>query len=259
MKDTKVVLITGASGEIGLGLCEKYIDLDAIIIAQYYSNSKPLEELRTRKALDESKIILYKADFSNKNDISKMFRFIKEKFNKLDILINNAGILPEKLGYLEDANYDDLKNVLDINITSQYLCGQLACKLMKVNNGGCIINIGSLAGRLPNYKNAFYSISKAGLEMLTKCMALEWAKYKIQVNCVSPAAVDSSMAKEIYNTKDKLEKRIKGIPLKKLVSISSIVNTVAFLTSGDNDDITGTNIIIDGGSSISYFNILSNL
>ena len=256
MKDAEVVLITGASGEIGLGLCEKYIDLGAIIIAQYYSNPMPLEKLKVNKALDENTFILYKADFSKKKDISNMFTFIKEKFHKLDILINNAGILPKNLGYLEDGDFNDLRNVLDINIISQYLCGQFACKLMKTNNGGCIINIGSLAGRLPNYKNAFYSVSKAGLEMLTKCMAIEWAKYKIRVICVSPAAVDSPMAKEIYNTDDKLEKRIKGIPLKKLVSIESVVNTVAFLTSGDNDDITGTTIIIDGGSSLSYFNIL---
>ena len=95
--------------------------------------------------------------------------------------------------------------------------------------------------------------------MLTKCMALEWAKYNIQVNCISPGAIESSMARKLYNTSEKMDNRIKGIPLKKLVSMNSVINTIVFLTSGDNDDITGTNIVIDGGSSISYFKLLSEI
>ena len=255
----KIVLITGASGDIGIGLCNKYVDLNYIVIAHYNSNNKQLKQLKKEKGLNDNQFVLYKADYTEKEEVVSMFDFIKDSYNCLDILINNAGVISQNLFDLEKGDIHELKTILDINIVSQFLCGKLACDIMKNQNKGIIVNISSLAGHLPNYNNSFYSISKAGLEMLTKCMALEWAKYNIQVNCISPGAIESSMARKLYNTSEKMDNRIKGIPLKKLVSMNSVINTIVFLTSGDNDDITGTNIVIDGGSSISYFKLLSEI
>ncbi len=253
MVKTKVVLITGASGDIGQGLCEKYIELGAIVIAQYHSNIKPLQDIGLAKGIAGKSLLPFKANFSNENEIRSLFNFIQTEFNRLDVLVNNAGVLPEKVDYLHNSDYLDFKRILDINIISQYICATLAFNLMKEQASGHIVNVGSLAGMMPNYKNAFYSVSKAGVEMLTKCMALEWAEYNIKVNCVSPAALDSTMAKQLYDTESKLNERTGAIPLKKLVEVSSVVNTISFLTSGENKDITGSNIIIDGGSVISYF------
>jgi 3-oxoacyl-[acyl-carrier protein] reductase len=255
----KVILITGSSGDIGIELCKKYLNLNYVVIAQYYTNSVQLEKYKAEKNLADDILYLYKANFFEKQEIIEMFTFIENEFGHLDVLVNNAGVVSKQICDLEDSNSSDLVSILNLNIVAQFECGKLACKLMKNQNQGVIVNISSLASKLPNFKNGFYSVSKSGLEMLTKSMALEWAKYNIQVNSVLPGAVDSSMARKLYDTNQKMSKRVKGIPLKKLVSINSIVNTVVFLSSGDNDDITGSSIVLDGGASLAYFKILSEI
>jgi NAD(P)-dependent dehydrogenase (short-subunit alcohol dehydrogenase family) len=127
---------------------------------------------------------------------------------------------------------------------------------MKLENFGMIVNIGSLAGILPNFHNSLYSISKAALEMLTKSMALEWAANNIRVNSVIPAGADSKMAKALYKTKQKLDARKKAIPTGELVSCKEIAKAALFLASSDLQSITGTSLILDGGSSISYFRLV---
>ena len=248
----RVVLVTGASGEIGLKISEEFLKNGDIVIGHYRKNKKRFDKLSD----NYQDFYYYKADLLKTNDIISMFKYLKEKFGKLHVLVNSAGIVSQKIGPIESFSSEELRHNLDINLVAQFECCKHAYEIMKLENSGVIVNVGSLAGILPNYHNSMYSISKAALEMLTKSMALEWSAENIRVNCVLPAAADSKMAKSIYKTKEKLEARKKAIPLGELVNCREIAKAALFLSSPDLKSITGTSLVLDGGSSISYFRLV---
>tara|TARA_B100000315_G_C14586641_1_gene593371 strand:- start:537 stop:1373 length:837 start_codon:yes stop_codon:yes gene_type:complete len=248
----RVVLVTGASGEIGMKISEEFLINGDIVIGQYRKNKKGFDKLT-----DCYKDFYYfKADLLKKNDIDSLFKFLKKKFGKLNVLVNSAGIISQKIGPIESFSSEQLRYNLEINLVAQFECCKHAYDIMKHENHGMIVNIGSLAGILPNYHNSLYSISKAALEMLTKSMALEWSANNIRVNSVVPAGANSKMAKTLYKTKEKLEARKKAIPLGELVNCRDIAKAALFLASSEIKSISGSSLVLDGGSSISYFRLV---
>lgn len=189
------------------------------------------------------KCIAIKADVSNATDVEAMFKEFLDTFQKIDILINNAGITKD--GLLVRMKESDWDLVLNINLKSAFLCCREAARPMMKARGGKIINIASVVGLLGNAGQANYSASKAGLIGLTKTLAREFASRSIKVNAVAPGFIKTAMTDKLSEA-DRL-KMTSQIPLQTLGTPRDVADAVLFLSSSLSDYLTGQVISVDGG------------
>ena len=234
----KKILITGATGGIGNSLVKKFYDLGSTILATG-TNEEKLNNLKK----DYPKIIVERFKLDEHDKIENFIEIIYEKLDGLDILVNNAGITLDNLSIrLTQENW---KKVLDINLTSTFLMCKYSIKKMIKKKYGKIINITSIVGHTGNLGQANYAASKAGIIAFSKSLAIEYAKKKIFVNCVSPGFIKTDMTDEIN---EEIKKTlISKIPSGELGSGEDVSNCVAFLASDMADYINGETIHVNGG------------
>ena len=237
LKDKKI-LITGATGGIGYSLVKKFNELDANILA---SGTNELKLSNLSKEYPKINVVKFKLEEHNKVE-----EFIDQAFKKLgglDILINNAGITLDNLSIrLTD---EDWKKVLDINLTSSFLMCKHAIKKMLKKKYGKIINITSIVGHTGNFGQANYAASKAGIVAFSKSLALEYAKKKININCISPGFIKTDMTDKISEDFKKI--LISKIPSGDLGTGEDVSNCAAFLASDMANYINGETIHVNGG------------
>ena len=237
LKDKKI-LITGATGGIGYSLVKKFNELDANILA---SGTNELKLSNLSKEYPKINVVKFKLEEHNKVEA-----FIDQAFKKLgglDILINNAGITLDNLSIrLTD---EDWKKVLDINLTSSFLMCKHVIKKMLKKKYGKIINITSIVGHTGNFGQANYAASKAGIVAFSKSLALEYAKKKININCISPGFIKTDMTDKISEDFKKI--LISKIPSGDLGTGEDVSNCAAFLASDMANYINGETIHVNGG------------
>ena len=235
----KNIIITGASGGIGNSIVKKLYECGANILASGTKTEK-LERLKSN--FENIKIL--KFDIS---DSEKIENFIDDATNvlggNLDCLVNNAGITKDNLAIR--MNLEEWKNVIDINLTSTFLCSKYGIKKMLKNKSGKIINITSVVGHTGNLGQSNYTASKAGIIAMSKSLAIEYAKKNININCISPGFIQTAMTEKI----DEKFKEIilSKIPSAKLGQPDDIANAVLFLASNQSDYINGETLHINGG------------
>jgi NAD(P)-dependent dehydrogenase (short-subunit alcohol dehydrogenase family) len=169
-------------------------------------------------------------------------------FGGLDILVNNAGIAIRKdsLTYPEA----DFAEVLDVNLRGSFYAAQAAAPLMIQRGGGRIVNLSSVFAHIAMPHRAAYAASKAGLEQMTKVLAMEWAPHGINVNCVAPATIDTPTRAHLFPTPEALAERIRMIPAGRLGVPADVAPAVLYLASPGSAWVTGATILVDGGMSI---------
>ena len=241
--ENKRVIVTGATGGIGTSVVEKFIEMNATVLATGRNVNK-LEELK--KKFKNLKILSF--DTSKHDDIEK---FIDSSSNELgggvDILINNAGINQDNLSIRMDI--EEWKKVIDINLTSTFLLSKFAIKKMLKNKYGKIVNITSVIGHTGNVGQSNYAASKGAIISMSKSLALEYAKKNINVNCISPGYITTNMTDQIN---EKWKEIIKSkIPMDKFGLPKDVANTVIFLSSEEASYITGQTIHVNGGMYMS--------
>ena len=234
----KKVLITGATGGIGNSLVEKFYNLESQIVATG-TNDEKLYNLK--KKFTNIKIEKFQLDEHDK--IEKFIEKIDEKFEGIEILVNNAGITLDNLSIR--LSEDNWKKVLDINLTSTFLMCKYAIKKMLKKKYGKIINITSIVGHTGNLGQANYSASKAGITAFSKSLAIEYAKKNININCVSPGFIKTDMTDKINEEFKKI--LISKIPSANLGMPEDVSNCVAFLASDLSKYINGETIHVNGG------------
>mgnify|MGYP001321068025 FL=1 len=230
----KTLLITGGLGDFGKVIVKKFVELgcNAIITTTKKSKEKNSKKIK----------ILY-LDFKDENSIYNFEKKIKN-IKKIDYLINNAGI--NILDSIYNIKKKNLLNITNINLIGPTWLTSIIAAKMKKNKSGKIINISSIYGSVSKEKRSLYSITKFGLNGLTKSSALDLAKFNILVNSISPGVFNTKLTRKILKKNGMKKVKLK-IPLKKLGNPEMLANLCIFLCSNYNNYITGQNIIIDGG------------
>ena len=235
----KNIIITGASGGIGNSIVEKLYDNGANILATGTREEK-LEELK--KKFNNIKIL--KFDISHHEKIEEFIDSATEALGgSLDCIVNNAGITKDNLTIR--MSLEEWTKVININLTSTFLMCKYSIKKMLKNKSGKIINITSVVGHTGNVGQANYTASKAGIVAMSKSLAIEYAKKKINVNCISPGFISTPMTDKI-DEKYK-EAIISKIPSNRLGKPEDIANAVTFLASDQADYINGETLHVNGG------------
>lgn len=235
------VLVTGASRGLGASIAKTFAKNGDNIIINYNQSFDSANLLK--KELEDkynSKVLLVGADISLENEVKNMINIIREEFNSIDILINNAGIAMDSS--LEEKSADQFMKVISVNLLGTFLVTKYATTIM---NKGLIINISSTNGIDTGYIESIdYDASKAGVIALTH----DFAKYlapKIRVNCIAPGWINTDMNKNLFDDfkKDEIQK----IGLKKIANCDDIANVVYFLASNNANYINDAVIRVDGG------------
>jgi len=187
---------------------------------------------------------LQKCDLADEKQIDKMFDNINKKFGKLDGLVNCAAY--NKVISIENLSVKEYKHELDVNVIARFKCIQNAIPLMKKSQMPRVVNIASRLGTRPMDSSLAYCTSEAATIMLTKCCALELAKYKIRVNTVSPSLTLTPLGKQSY-TEEEIKATAEKNPSKRLGTVEDTANLVEFLLSDKADYINGENLNVNGG------------
>ena len=234
----KIALVSGSGRNMGkaiaLGLAREGVNL----VINYSSSKEGAEETKAEAEKFGVKAVAIKADISKAEQVRKMVERAEEEFGGIDILVNNSGVI--KRATLDELDEETWDSIHDVNLKGVFLCSKIVSKGMKNRKNGKIINISSLGGikAWPSYMA--YCASKAGVIMLTKCLALSLAPY-IQVNSIAPGTI--SFPDEV--NEEAKENFLKKIPLKRFGDYEDIVKTVVFLCR-DSSYITGQTIVVDG-------------
>ena len=242
--NSKVILVTGASRGIGREIAYTLAKEGHIVIANYNKSTDMANSLKEIADKENLNLEIYQADVSKRNEVSNMINYVLNKYKKIDVLINNAGIDQEKL--FQDITDEDWDKIIKTNLYSVFCVTQEVIPTMINNKKGCIINISSIYGITGGSCAALYSATKAGIDGITKSLAKELGPSNIRVNSIAPGYIDTDMNKHFSN---EIVENIKNeIPLNKIGTPYSIANCAKWLI---NDDYTTGQIIsIDGGWSI---------
>ena len=236
----KVALVTGAAKRIGRSVALRLASEGADVIVNYRSSRMEADEAVAQISATGRRAVAIQADVAKRADVAAMFAAIEREFGRLDILVNNAGMFfPGKFDDLTEEQWD---TILDSNLKSQFLCSQTAAPMLRRSGQGRIINFASLGGLLAWPAYTHYCVSKAGVIMLTRCLARALAP-EITVNAVAPGTISfPGDAPEIA------EDFIRRTPLRRTGGPEDIDDAVIFLAQ--SPFITGQVIIVDGGRTL---------
>ena len=237
--ENKNIILTGSTGGIGNSIVETLTSLKAKVIVTG-TNEKKLEELKNKYP----NAIAIRQDISAHNELEEFIdKCSKALGEKIDILINNAGVTKDNLTIR--MSKDEWDKVININLTSTFLLSKFAIKKMLKKKFGKIINITSVVGHTGNLGQANYSASKGGILSMSKSLSLEYAKKNIMINCIAPGFIQTAMTDKINEDyKNQLKSKI---PMDKFGTPQDIANCTAFLCSDLSNYITGETIHVNGG------------
>ncbi len=240
--DNKIAVVTGAAKGIGAAVATRLFEDGCEALAVLDLDFEQAE--LTAKALDPSgeKVIAMKCDVSNRDEVNSVFGKIIEKFGRVDILINNAGITKDAM--FHKMSVDTWNKVLDVNLNSMFYTCQAVAGSMRGRNYGKIVNISSNAA-WGNAGQANYSASKGGVLSFTRTLAKEFGPKNITVNSIAPSLIDTDMIKTI--PEELMSMALMLNPMRRVGQVSEVASVVSFLASDDSSYVNGECIQINGG------------
>lgn len=237
----KVIIVTGGSRGIGAEIVKLLAKSGCIVILNYNKSESCAKNVENELKKQGHTVDIFKADVSIKEEAESLIKYAINKYGKIDVLINNAGISQSKL--FTDITDEDWQNMINNNLNSVFYCTREASKNMIHNKQGLIINISSIWGITGASMEVHYSTVKAGVIGFTKALAKELGPSNIRVNAVAPGIIDTDMIKEY--SKQNIEKIKQEIPLEKIGSAFNIAKCIKWLI--EDDYVTGEVISINGG------------
>lgn len=242
MVKDKVILVTGASRGIGRATALLLAEQGAKVIVNYNKSEKEVEEVISIIREEGREALMIKANVANEEEVKEMFTEIREKFGRIDVLVNNAGIMKNNL--LLMTKTDEFNEIVETNCKGVFLCMRAAAKMMMKKMSGKIINVSSIVGINGNSGQIVYSGSKAFLIGLTKSAAKELGMYGITVNAVAPGLIDTDLIKDLKE--DIKQDLLNNISLGRIGTPEDVAKVILFLCSELSDYVSGQVIGIDG-------------
>ncbi len=249
--DGKTALVTGGAQGLGKAMAEALAEAGASIIIMVDQNieladtvAAEIQEKFSRETMS------FKGDVRSPSDVEAVVSQVVERFGKLDIMVNNAGIV--RFGKAEEMSLNDWSDVMDVNLTGVFICSQIAGRQMIKQGGGVIINIASMSGLIVNYPQTIsvYNTSKAGVIHLTKCLAAEWAPHNIRVNAICPGYMKTEMVAELLDQEMAKTHWIGRTPMNRAGIPDELGGLVVYLASDASSFMTGSEVVIDGGYTV---------
>ena len=242
MEENKVALITGGTRGIGKAIAKKFAENGYDLIINYVSENTDLEKIK-KDINSNNEILFVRANVGDFNSCEELVKKAIEKFGKIDVLVNNAGITRDNL--IMRMKEEDFDKVINTNLKGTFNVTKNVVPYMMKKKSGKIVNISSVVGVGGNAGQCNYAASKAGIIGFTKSIAKELASRNILANCVAPGFIDTDMTEVLSDTaKDNINSQI---PLKRMGSAEEIAKAVYFLAGEDNTYITGQVLNVDGG------------
>ena len=249
--DGRVAVVTGSARGLGRAICERLRAEGAEVLGAD-RDGEGLESLGEALGSERFRGVLL--DLTEEGAGEALVEAAVQRFGGADTLINCAGIFPSKPAL--EISREEWRAVLEVNLDSAFYCAQaLARHLVDSERSGSIVNIASAAGLAARPGVAHYSASKAGLMMLTKSLALEWAEYGVRVNAVAPGVVETPGVTEALTDAAAMrehEKKISRIPLERSGGVDEVVEAVLYLASEKSSFVTGHTLVVDGGYSVGH-------
>ena len=240
----KVAVVTGGSQGIGAGIVRKLAEQGANVVFTYNSNKDAAERLIKEIGILETKVVAVKADVTNNADLEAIFEKAVYEFGKIDILINNAGVFTFQP--IDTITLEEVNRLFSTNVFAPMFAIKSALKHM--NDGGSIINIGSIVATMAPPASVAYSSSKAAVDGITKVLSKELAPRKIRVNQVNPGSIRTEGAQKGGLSEEVENGLVASIPLGRIGFPEDIANLTVFLVSDEAKWITGEVIMVSGGA-----------
>lgn len=244
----KTILITGGAKGIGKQIVRDFLKKGYNVCLNYNTSFKEAKEIEEIAIKEGKSIAIYKADISNREQVTEMVDYFISKFGKIDVLVNNAGI--SKYQLFTDIKEEEFKEMIDITIMGTFnVTQEVLNKTMITHKQGSIINISSIWGIVGASCEVHYSTVKSAIIGMTKALAKELALSNIRVNAVAPGIIDTDMIRD-YFSQEEIEEMKQEVPLNRIGLVEDVSNLVEFLASDKSSYITGQVISPNGGMVI---------
>lgn len=244
----RVAIVTGGNQGIGFAVARALARAGAsVIIAnrREEAGQKAAESLKERGLA----ALAVPADVNSKSSIEGLVSKVMSDFGRIDILVNNAGVIVRKAA--EEISENDWNFIMDTNLKGLFFCCQLAGKEMIRQEKGKIINISSNVSEVAMPGRSVYAVSKAGVSHITRTLALEWAKFNVNVNAIGPGPTITELNRHYFEDHpEDLKERVGSIPMGRMGDPKDYEGAAIFLASDASDYITGQTLLVDGGSTI---------
>lgn len=239
----QTAIVTGGTRGIGRGISEAFLKSGANVVVTYAGNDQAAEEFKKENEQYINQIDIQKFDVSSATQVSEFFTHVSNKYDSIEILVNNSGIRKDSMvAMMEESDWDD---VLSVNLKGSFLMSKHIIPLLMGKRYGRIINISSIGGSLGISGQANYAASKAGQIALSKSLSKEVAKKGITVNNVCPGFIDTELIDDLGA--DLVKEYKKQVPMKRFGKVSEVASAVLFLASKEASYITGSTLEVSGG------------
>ncbi len=241
----KVVVVTGAGSGMGAATAQRFSAEGAIVVLVGRTEIKLAKVANT---LENTNYYIHVADISNPQDVERLADVVLDKFGRVDVLVNNAGVVVQ--GKVNEASIEGWKKILDIDVSGVFYATRFFIEALKKSKGN-IVNVSSVSGLGGDWGMSFYNAAKGAVTNFTRSLALDHGADGVRVNAVCPSLTLTDMAGDIKENKALLAKFAERIPLGRGAEPEEIASVIAFLASDDARFVTGVNLPVDGGLSAS--------
>jgi meso-butanediol dehydrogenase/(S,S)-butanediol dehydrogenase/diacetyl reductase len=241
----KVVVVTGAGSGMGAATARRFAAEGAIVVLVGRTETKLVKVANT---LENSRFYVHVADISSPQDVERLAQVVEDKFGRVDVLVNNAGVVVQ--GQVDEASIEDWKKIIDIDLGGVFYCSRFFMPALKKSRGN-IVNVSSVSGLGGDWGMSFYNAAKGGVSNFTRSLAMDHGADGVRVNAVCPSLTLTDMAADIKDNQALLAKFAERIPLGRAAQPEEIADVIAFLASDDARFVTGVNLPVDGGLSAS--------
>jgi len=240
MLENKIAVVTGAAQGIGLAIATRFLDEGATVII---SDRDEQAATFAAAAFDTDRVVAVRCDVTSESDVGSLIRSTVDRFGRVDIMVNNAGVTRDAT--MPKMTLEDFRLVLDVHLVGTWLGCKTAGAVMRDQQSGAIVNLSSIAGKVGNFGQTNYSAAKAGIVGMTKAAAKELARHGVRVNAIQPGLIRTAMTEAM--PPKAWEAKMSEIPMSRAGEPAEVAAVAAFLSSDLSSYMTGTVLEVTGG------------